>query len=53
MKKPRITVTIIPPQTPSSTEEDKKRLAEFFYLLHSWHVEEQRQSEGSDNGIRG
>lgn len=45
MKLKKLKVNIIPLQTPSTPEEDKKRLVEFFDLLYSWHLEEQRAKD--------
>ncbi len=45
MKQKKLKLNIHPPQTPSTKEEDKKRLVEYVGLLLSWHLEEQKSDK--------
>ena len=42
MKKQKLKLNIIPPQKPSSKEQEDKRLVDFMDLLLGWHLEEQK-----------
>lgn len=43
MKNEKLKLNIIPPQIPSTPEEDNKRLVQFFELLHEWHQKEKEE----------